>query len=148
MIGYLLDGTRSLLLQPQAELSDPARTVVLDPDSAPVDTEAQTIEVVADTTRLVGVSQGSTEWRHTLPIILQVQHGDPAEADRLRDLIVADLTVRWAQTRRQLLALVDQVTGQYGTDTGWTVSYAALDRGDPLTAWATITLTVDTTLDL
>ncbi len=148
MISYLLDGARSLLLQPQAELSDPARVVVLDPDSAPVDVEAQTVELVADTTRLVGVSQGSSEWRHTVQIVLQVQHGDPAEADRRRDRIVADLTLRWIRTRRDLLALVDPLTRQYGTDTGWTVSYAALDRGDPLTAWATITLTVDTTLDL
>ncbi len=148
MIGYLLDGARALLLQPQVDLSDPARSVVLDPDSAPVDVEAQTVELVAGSSRVVAYAQGSLEWRHEIAMVLQVQHGDPAEADRRRDRIVADLTVRWARTRGQLLTLVDPLTGQYGTDTGWTVSYAALDRGDPLTAWATITLTVDTTLDL
>ncbi len=148
MIGYLLDGARALLLLPQADLSDSARRVALDPDSAPVDVEAQTVEFGFGSTRLIGVAQGSTEWRHEIPMIVSVLHGDTAEADRRRDRIVADITVRWARTRRELLALVDPITGQYGTDTGWTVSYAALDRGDPLTAWATITLTVDTTLDL
>ncbi len=148
MIGYLLDGARTLLLQPQVDLSDPTRTVTLDPESAPVDTEAQTVELVAGSSRVVAYAQGSLEWRHEIVMVLQVQHGDPAEADRRRDRIVADLTVRWAQQRASLVDDVDPVTGQYGTDTGWTVSYAALDRGDPLTAWATITLTVDTTLDL
>ncbi len=148
MIGYLLDGARALLLQPQVDLADPSRTVALDPDSAPVDTEAQTVELVAGSSRVVAYAQGSLEWRHEIVMVLQVQHGDPEEADRRRDRIVADLTLRWARTRRELLALVDPLTGQYGTDTGWTVSYAALDRGDPLTAWATMTLTVDTTLDL
>ncbi len=148
MIGYLLNGARTLLLQPQADVADPARRVVLDPDSAPVDAEAQTVELVAGSSRMLAAAQGSLEFRHEIVMVLQVQHGDPVEADRRRDQIVADLTIQWAMRRARLLGLVDPVTGQYGTDTGWTVSYAALDRGDPLTAWATITLTVDTTLDL
>lgn len=150
MTGYLIAKLRELVLDPQATVGTVERRAYVDPDGTPVTANAQEIDVAAMSTVIIGETTGrSLDLRHTLSVLLSVEHGDPVEATRLRDAIVVDLVVRFLTTRPALLAAVDPASGQYGTDASLEVSYAPLDViPDALIEYATLTVTVDTTLDL
>ena len=98
MIGYARGLLVDLVLTPQADLGvvDAERLAYVDPDSRPLDVEAQELDVRAASTAVVGWQiGGSVTVRHTISVALDVAHGDPAQALRLRDAIVLDLVLRY-----------------------------------------------------
>lgn len=149
MTGYLIAALRELVLDPQATVDVEERRAFVDPDAIPLNVNAQELDVAPVSTIVLAESTGgSIELRHTISAALSVEHGDPVEARRLRDAIVVDLVRRFYATRGDLLAVVDAPSGQYGTDATLEVSYAPLDVADDILAeYATLTITVDTTLD-
>lgn len=150
MTGYLLAALRDLVLTPQATVVDVERRAFLDPDAIPLNVNAQELDLAPVGTTILAESTGdSLELRHTITAALSVEHGDPAEAMRLRDLVTVDLVLRFLGARSALLALVDPDSGQYGTRANVEVSYAPLAVAEEtLVEYATLVFTFDTTLDL
>lgn len=121
MIGFVYDAIVDHILAPQADESldhsaEPGgfdRRAYLDPDAAPIDVEAQELDVLSLDSRVLSVEiGGATEWEHRVAVSLDVQHGDAAESRRRRDAILADLVLRWLEVRGEIVSLVDDVTGQ------------------------------------
>lgn len=150
MIGWIRQLVVDHVLAPQGDPSIPAeRRAYVDPESRPLGSEAVELDVLATTTRpLAEEIGGGFALRHELDVGLEVQHGDPAEATRLRDAIVLDLVMRLTDpaTLDTFGTGSDPATGQYVTRTGWVVSYAPLVADTP-NEYARLTITVETQLD-
>lgn len=150
MIGFAYDLLVDHVLAPQAAEPVPAeRRAYLDPEATPIDVEAQEIDVLATSSAPIAGTEeigGGVEVRHTISVGLDVQHGDRAEARRLRDLIALDLVLRALDSRGVIESAVDATTGQYVTRLGWAIDYTPLGTGDTNES-ATLTFTIDTQLD-
>lgn len=149
MIGWVVAALRDLVLVPQATVATEERRAVLDPDAAPLDAAATSLEIVGETTTVAEVEIGgrSLLLRHAVTWELRVEHGDAAEAIRLRDAITLDLTLRLVDAYPDLAALTDAPSGQYVSGALlWSISYG--DPGDDTpNAYATTTFTLDAVLD-
>lgn len=147
MIGFVRNFLIDLVLEPQSDEAMGERRAFLDPESRPLDVEAQEIDLLGLSTAPVSYEiGGGMELRHTISAAVEVAHGDPAEAIRLRDAIVLDLVLRCLDNLDAIYALRDPATGQYATRVEWTVDYRPFTIDTP-NENATITFTVDTTLD-
>lgn len=147
MIGFVTGLLVEHVLDPQA---DPARgelRAFRDPTSTPLDVDAQEIDLLPLSTSVVGWEIGGTVLlRHRVDAAVDVQHGDPAEARRLRDGIVLDLVRRLLAARGEIVSAVDVASGEAVTTVEVEVDYRPLGV-DTANESATLTFTLDTTLD-
>lgn len=150
MIGFAQGLIEDLIVRPQdTPDTDDDRRIYLDPDSAPIDSTPQEVDVIPMTTTPLRYEiGGSLEVRHRIDVAVDVQHGSFAEARRRRDLIVLDLCLRALWNVEAIMSAVDPETGQYPTGLEWSVNYLPL--GTTATGSnesATITFTVDVQID-
>lgn len=147
MIGPVVAAVRDHVVTPQTLDTVPAeRRLVLDPAAAPIDAAPQTVEVVAvSSTPMEAEIGGGVSVRHDVDVVVTVEHGDMAEAFRLRDLITTDLVLRavavdWPN--------VDWTPLEFDRTIAPTVRYAegTTDSPDTLAAYAVLTFTVDATV--
>jgi hypothetical protein len=95
VIGYAFGLLVEHVVAPQDDEALGERRTYNDPDARPLDVSPQELDVRAVSSRIVSYEiGGGFTVRHTISVALDVQHGDPAEARRLRDLIVLDLVKR------------------------------------------------------
>lgn len=147
MIGFVRDLLDEIVLEPQATVDETERRATLHPDAGELDVVAQQLDVLALTTEPVSFEiGGGMTLRHRLDVAVVVQHGDPAEAVRIRDLIVLDLCLRAYDEVAAFEDARDTATGQYVTDLRWSVDYRPLSIDTPNES-ATIMFVVDTQLD-
>lgn len=148
MIGFAQALIESLVVAPQDTADTPDdRRVYLDPESAPIDATPQEVDVRAVTTVPLRYEiGGGLEVRHTIAVAVDVQHGDPVEARRRRDLITLDLCLRALDRRHEILSAVDPETGQYPTQVEWSVDWTPLGTGTTNES-AVVTFTLDAEID-
>lgn len=150
MIGWAVDLIVEHVVTPQTYGTVPDdRRVYLDPASTPLDADPQEVDVAPVTTRPVSYEiGGGVEVEHVVSVAVDVQHGDPVESRRRRDLIVLDLALRAVDQLPTLLAAVDPATGQAATRVEWAVDYAPLTTGESDTnESAVVTFTITAQLD-
>lgn len=111
---------------------------------------AQEIDLLATTTRPLGYEiGGGVELRHEISVAVVVQHGDPAEAVRLRDAIVLELCLRALDVWSTIAQETDPgvpAGAHYPTRLAWSIDWRPLAISDT-NETATITFTLDTQLD-
>lgn len=148
MIGFLYDLVVENIVAPQDDEALGEKRVHLDPDAMPLDVEAQEIDVRALTTVPTGRFEigGTTEFRHTILIGLDVKHTVGAESRRLRDLILTDLVLRIRDVGFDLIGQRDEDTGQEITGLSFSIDYRPAGLGDTNES-ATLTVTIETFLD-
>jgi len=144
---------RSLLvdnvLTPQGDAARGETRAILSGSEAEIDLQSQELDVLATSSVPIRWEiGGSLEVRHTISVAVVVQHGDPAEASRLRDAIVLELILRATSqaTRNALANAADPAGVQEFADLGWSIDYRPL-RIDTPNENATITFSIDTRLD-
>jgi hypothetical protein len=154
VIGWVLDLLEEHVLTPiTVEAADPGVPeefrVVLDPESTPIDVEPQEVDVTPITTVPVESDlTGSLVLRHTIIVAVDVQHGDPAEARRLRDGIVLHLILSaQAHAPDMFAAAADAASGQYVVAANWGIDWRPVVVIDTPIESAVVTFTVDTVLD-
>lgn len=147
MIGFARSVIVDEILVPQGDEVRGETRAFLDPEAAPLDVEAQELDLLAVTTRPIGFEiGGGVELRHEVSVAVDVQHADRAEAIRLRDLIVLELCLRARDREDAIRQLVDPTTDQYVTAIGWSIDWRPFSIDTPNES-ATITFTIDTQLD-
>lgn len=148
MIGYPFELLREHVVAPQDDEALGERRVYLDPQAAPLNTDAQEIDLRALATVQTGRAEigGTIELRHTIAVGLNVQHGDPEQSRRLRDLILLDLILRLRDVGVNLIGDRDEATGQEITEIKWAVDYRPFGVSDTNES-ATMTVTIETNLD-
>lgn len=147
MIGFVRDLLIEHVIAPQAAAERGERRAHHDPDSTPLGVEAQEIDLLALTTVPTGFEIGGTiELRHTISAALDVQHGDRAEAGRLRDAIVLDLCLRALDARSLIEGEYDPASGQTIEALSFTIDYRPLGTSDTNES-AVIVFTADTRLE-
>lgn len=147
MIGFARSLVVDHVLEPQTLEERGETRAYLDPDSRPLDTHPQEIDLLAVSTRPLSFEIGDgMSLRHEVSVAVVVQHGDPPEAIRLRDLIVLELCLRARDAWPAIAQLVDPATGQYAERFEWAVDWRPLVVDTPNES-ATITFTIDTQLD-
>jgi hypothetical protein len=147
MIAWLVDLLDTEILEPQGDEARGEKRAIRNPDEEALDVEAQSLDVRPITTVPIGYEiGGSVELQHTIAVAVDVQHGDPAEAARLRDAIVLDLILRTRTARAAIAAATDPATGQSVDRIDWSIDWRPLGVGDTNES-AVLTFTIDTTLD-
>ena len=147
MIGFARRLIVDHVLTPQTLEVRGETRAFLDPESRPLDSNAQELDLLATTTRPIGGEiGGGLELRHEVSVAVAVQHGDPVEAIRLRDAIVLELCLRARDSWDAIAQEVDAGSGQYAVAFAWSVDWRPLGIDDT-NETATITFTVDTQLD-
>lgn len=148
MIGFARRLLVEHVLAPQSDEARGERRAFLSDSEPELGVSAQEIDLLATTTRpLTYEIGGGMELRHEVSVAVVVQHGDPREAVRLRDLIVLDLCVRAVDAWPAIAQEEDvDVPGHYPTRLGWSVDWRPLTVADTNES-ATITYTLDTQLD-
>lgn len=132
MIGFVQGLIETLIVAPQSSSDlDDDRRVYLDPEAAPIDAAPQEVDVrPVRTVPLTYEIGGGMQVRHTVSVAVDVQHGDPLESRRRRDLIILDLCLRTLDVRSAIYSAVDPESGQYPTGIEWTVDYRPLGTSD------------------
>lgn len=151
MIGFVRDLLVEFVLTPQATVDVEERRAFLDVERRPIDVMPQDLELLATRTVPIGFEIGdaaSVELRHTIDVGVDVQHGDAAEAERIRDLIVRDLCVRCLGAAGAFMAADDPTTGQSVSRVTFEVDWRPVYvNADSPNSTATITFTIDADLD-
>lgn len=144
MIGFVVDAIVESILAPQDDAALGERRVYVDPESAPIDVQAQEFDIAPVTTRPVGFEiGGAVEFEHRVAVELDVQHGDVKASRRIRDAILVDLVLR---IRDSALASVEDPAGHQEIETiSYAISYAPHGISDTNES-ATLTFIVRTRL--
>lgn len=144
MIAWPVSLVRTLVVEPQTTAAvDPELVLVFDGTAGPIDAEAQVVDVIGRTTRMIGVEIGgrTVTLEHDVDVVVKVEHTDEQIAASLRDRIVADLVLRYVDELDELTSAHDDATSSQAEDVRVVVSYDPLDFGTP-NAYATLTFTV------
>lgn len=148
MIGFAFDLVVEHVVKPQQDEARGELRAYYDPDAQPLDVHAQEIDARATTSRIVGYEiGGGLTVRHEIVVGINVGHGDPVEARRLRDLIVLDV-VRRLFAAEAIAQAVDGETGQYvaAVDLG-PVDYSPLGTASDTNESALLTVLIDVQID-
>lgn len=148
MIGFPRRLLVDHVLAPQGDEALGERRAFLADVEPEIGVEAQELDLLGLTTRPLAYEiGGGVELRHEISVAVAVQHGDRAEARRLRDRIVLDLCLRAIDASSELANEVDpDVAGHYLTAIRWAVDWRPLTLDDT-NETATVTFTIDTQLD-
>lgn len=153
MNGYLYEALKMLVCIPQETVDDlddsATHRAMFDPESRPIGSYASEMDLVAVTTRPVEGSYeigGGVALQHEFDLLLAVQHGDAKKCIELRDAIATELALRLVAVSPSIDALVDPVTGQYGTKVTWLLDYTNPIVNDT-SEIARFIITIETQLD-
>lgn len=148
MIGFPRRLLVDHVLTPQGDEALGERRAFLAEVEQEIGIQAQELDLLGLTTRPLAYEiGGGVELRHEISVAVVVQHGDPVEARRIRDLIVLDLCLRAIDASSVLANDEDpDVAGHYLTAIRWAVDWRPLTIDDT-NETATLTFTIDTQLD-
>lgn len=145
MIGYPRRLIVDHVLTPQGDPDRGELRALLDVSSVELDVVAQSLDLMAVTSRPVSEEiGGGMIVRHAISCAVVVQHGDLAEAERIRDAITLDVVMRFRAAWADMVNDTAGADGQTLAGHGWEVDYRPLRRFAGTTETATVVFTLDT----